>query len=1205
MSGLIGGGNVSKAAPEASSIRVVTSSYGRPIPLAWGKVRLAPFLLWYNDFKAIATEQDVGGKGGTSGTSVNYTYQAALMLGMCEGPVNSVPRVWKGKEDNKLATTAAQTYSKLETAFAPVGGGAVTLAAPGTILSVVEAYAGWGSGDSGTFYALTSPTDYTRSGNVITFNTGSFSGQPVTFQYTYTKTAASDSPLGDLGLTLAKGTFTQAAWTHLSANWPADAITYPGIAYVASPTFNLGSSSDVPNIGLEVETSHAFSQTIPDVNPRDFIVDYLTNPYYGAYFPADKLGDLSSYSNYCIASGLFLSPDYNEQSPAFEVLERIASITNSDWTQVDGRFTIVPYADQAVTGNGVTWTPSLTAVYEIGPDDFVDKGSGGPIRIKRKDPATRYNSIHVKFKDRDRQYNDNVVEGRDSAEIGKNGLRPAPQNIESPEIKSQAVADVVANLAVQRSVNVCNTYEFTLKQNKAVLAPLDLLALTHPSYPGLSQRLIRILQIDDDVATGDLSVIAEEVPVGTASAITYPIQQPSGYAVNYNVDPGNVATPRIFELPVSMALETGLELAVAVRGLGSDWGGCEVWSSVDGTQYRQVGTVYAPARYGTISSVVSFTSVSTSASVTGLGAEQLGSGTATEALDLLTLCFVGGANPEYFAYQTATLTAAGAYTLTGLVRGAKDTPARAHTTGDAFVRVDDRVVRGGALPLAMIGQTVSFKFCSFNKFGGGKQTLAGVSAYTYTITGAMAQLRPVDVTGLAATGTAGSARVSWTPNTEGDYSETELRLGASWAAGTLLARIKGSSYPWNIVAAGTYTVWAKHRDVLGNESATASSVGITVDALGTVVASYQGFGQNLLPESDQAVMPKFAVSYVVNGANLSQGVQYPAFFGLPTYQLTGGRSRLVCLREIGIHAGPTTNPQHDGAGRTISGAADFIYRVDVEPGARIGYSVYGNGHRCRWQAWLTFLDASGAAVAGGGLGNMVAENGTLPNVLENLDRSEVFATVPAGAALARVWVIKYNTISGADSYVFFGLPQQEVVAPNTLTSSPYSAGPVGAIGTSQLVLNTATDIAEVDVGYDDYTFPNPTGVQDRTFTALTYANASVDPIEVEVTSTGGRRVITPSGLAGTTDVTSWVAVLNTTDSLNVSTTQDWMAPHIEDLPASQTTHYTEATSFNVVIPPGKTFQFTSLTRVIPVVGSTGNIRLVTSAYTLKIAAVKR
>ena len=91
---------------------------------------------------------------------------------------------------------------------------------------------------------------------------------------------------------------------------------------------------------------------------------------------------------------------------------------------------------------------------------------------------------------------------------------------------------------------------------------------------------------------------------------------------------------------------------------------------------------------------------------------------------------------------------------------------------------------------------------------------------------------PANVAGLAATTLAQGVRLSWGDNTEVDYESTELRHGASWAAGTRIFRGNASAYNWVNPAVGDYAVWAKHHDTSGNESTTASGV--------TAVVLFQG-----------------------------------------------------------------------------------------------------------------------------------------------------------------------------------------------------------------------------------------------------------------------------------------------------------------------------------------------------------------------------
>jgi hypothetical protein len=102
---------------------------------------------------------------------------------------------------------------------------------------------------------------------------------------------------------------------------------------------------------------------------------------------------------------------------------------------------------------------------------------------------------------------------------------------------------------------------------------------------------------------------------------------------------------------------------------------------------------------------------------------------AADVAALLTLCAVGD---EYVTFTTATLTSALHYALTGLGRGAYSTNHGYHAAGSAFLRCNDAVLK---VPFdqGVDGQALYFKFPAFNLFGRGRQSLASVSAVTYTI----------------------------------------------------------------------------------------------------------------------------------------------------------------------------------------------------------------------------------------------------------------------------------------------------------------------------------------------------------------------------------------------------------------------------------------------------------------------------------------
>jgi hypothetical protein len=92
---------------------------------------------------------------------------------------------------------------------------------------------------------------------------------------------------------------------------------------------------------------------------------------------------------------------------------------------------------------------------------------------------------------------------------------------------------------------------------------------------------------------------------------------------------------------------------------------------------------------------------------------------------------------------------------------------------------------------------------------------------------------PSDVTGLSAVMVEGGVRFTWDTCPEPDYLETEVRHGASWAAGTTLFRGAATSAFWPRPALGTYDIWAKHRDTSNIESfnAAGGSIGVSAGAI--------------------------------------------------------------------------------------------------------------------------------------------------------------------------------------------------------------------------------------------------------------------------------------------------------------------------------------------------------------------------------------
>ena len=624
------------------SLQVQQSSQGLTLPVVYGRARVAGNLVWYGDFTTYehktTTRQGGKGGGGVKQEDVKYTYEAAVMMALCEGEIKGVTRIWRDKE--KFSSPAS------------------------------------------------------------------------------------------LRLTLYKGGEEQPVWPHLQqVKHAAQAISYSGTAYLCSPNYELTKSAQIYSHNFEVDGKLGYSTSIVDANPRDIIRDLLTNQKYGCGFPVENLGDTDVYGTYCRAAGIFLSPVYSEQQEAQRNIAELLEQTNSAAVFSQGRLKIVPYGDSGLSGNGATYIPNLTPLYDLSDDDFIVSGAEDPVRVERKTNADAYNQVQIEYLDRANDYNIAVAEAKDQANIEQYGIRPKDA-VKMHGICDAKVARQVAQLLLQRALYVRNEYEFKLGWKYCLLEPMDLVTLTDGGL-GLDKTPVRITEIEED-EDGVLNVKAEDFPFGTASATEYPTQPSLGYSADYNVSPGNAHAPVMFEAPLQL---TGGEPEIWLATAGGDmWGGAEVWVSTNGDSYTRVGAVSGKARYGSLTAALPAGAVFDRANTLGveIGAGQLTGGTEQDSRDLLTLCYADG---EFLAYETAELKGVGRYVLGNLTRGAYGSNIDRHEAGRPFVRVDESLFKY-PVPRDWIGRTVWVKLVSHNVFGSGAQDLAEVPAYSYRIVGA-------------------------------------------------------------------------------------------------------------------------------------------------------------------------------------------------------------------------------------------------------------------------------------------------------------------------------------------------------------------------------------------------------------------------------------------------------------------------------------
>lgn len=96
--------NTTVNGPRIGDLRLQTSTEGAPLPDAFGRLRLAGQVIWSTRLRMeVATStQNVGGKGvggGQKVTTTTYLYYGNFAIGICEGPIVGISRVWA---DGKL-----------------------------------------------------------------------------------------------------------------------------------------------------------------------------------------------------------------------------------------------------------------------------------------------------------------------------------------------------------------------------------------------------------------------------------------------------------------------------------------------------------------------------------------------------------------------------------------------------------------------------------------------------------------------------------------------------------------------------------------------------------------------------------------------------------------------------------------------------------------------------------------------------------------------------------------------------------------------------------------------------------------------------------------------------------------------------------------------------------------------------------------------
>ncbi len=636
--------------------------------------------------------------------------------------------------------------------------------------------------------------------------------------------------LSDINGTFSGGAATQAAWSHLGSPYN---LQYPYTAWIGCLNLKLGSTPTVPNFNFELNGLLQYAPTasppIYDAEPSAIITDLLTSTTHGLGF--QYLGDLTLFKDYCVANNIFLSPVIKQEESMSSILNRLLKITNSTTGWSNGKLIVIPYGDESVTANGVTYTPPTTIQKYFTEQDYIKSG----VQITRKPLNDRYNTVRLQWTDPNNNYTPSVAEAKDQADIDASGIRQM-ETVQGNGVTNGTLAQWIAQTILQRNLYIRNEYTFTTTIENVALEAGDVIALTDSKLK-LNQEPVRIVRIAEQ-NNDELEFTCEEFPAGVSVGATQTVESAVGFVPNITGAPDATQPPVIVRAPQFLT-DGKPEIWIAAAGSGPNWGGCNVLISTDNVTYTKMGHIAPGCRYGVLT-----TQCATSASdpdttnsfnVSLYGEGQLSGGTQADADNLLDLMLV---DTELISYSSTVLNPDGTYSIGNgyMRRGCYETGIAQHVVGAPWIRLDDSVFPLEIDP-SWVGQTLYIILQAWNLYGGGLQQLSTLTPTSYVI-GTAEEIpdTPPTPTNLTATGALNGNHLSWSVPNPAAVAITSIEYSTDNATWSVLGQVQGTHYVHGLTAQATYYYRIRSRSpsfIWSSYTTSVSATGGTQGALAT------------------------------------------------------------------------------------------------------------------------------------------------------------------------------------------------------------------------------------------------------------------------------------------------------------------------------------------------------------------------------------
>jgi predicted phage tail protein len=541
-------------------------------------------------------------------------------------------------------------------------------------------------------------------------------------------------------------------------------------------------------------------------NPAWIFYDLLTNKRYGLGDNIDE-SQIDKYGLYVIAQycdELVDAPDGNQeprytintvinsQQEAYNLLASIASAFRG----------MIYWSGGSI--HAVADMPTDPTVF-IGPANVID----GVFTYQGASMKARHTVARVSWNNPDDGYKLNVEVYEDVDAIRRYGYRVIDVN--AIGCTSRGLARRWGKWIVSSDLDNADTVTYKASFDHYAVRPGDVVSIADPDYSGvqMSGRLVSVTDNENGTHTLEFD---RDVTLTADEASTLYVMLPSGDVAEIDVTSASTVTDSeiiiddtdLPEIPVAGEFWQLKTASVEPRL----W---RVFSVVESEKniYQVSAMYYDPNKFDKVESDLNFAEADFTAFPTG------------------ELAAPSGVNHSEYLRQTGA-----AITSNVVLSWTRPDDPRAEffevqyqLDGFAWQAAEPNLTRETSIDI------LNTQVAVYN-FRVRTQDVAGVFRSPWTVYSSVSLLGkekpPEDVTGFTATVEKYGVLLNWSPVSDIDIDYYEIKRGASWAAGTAVAKVKGTVYKWEDATDDSYTFWIKAVDTNGNESVTETSTSATV-----------------------------------------------------------------------------------------------------------------------------------------------------------------------------------------------------------------------------------------------------------------------------------------------------------------------------------------------------------------------------------------